>query len=465
MAAYAVALLLILVASIYQFTQHLWGRAVLNLLLFLGGIPTTIVALILVVIAMSVGDAFKKEDSQELPLDDRAAAEIRRMSKRIEKETLKRLRGESFRSTELRIRSIAYVEAAKERYAEMAFCGSIPGCVEWHDITVFSDDGSLVIRKPRHSFTSTTIHESGFPEKMQATLDAVAARIVRLPEHAEAKPWPIVENVHAALKSETARLLALYTDEFERRLAAETEIQCILTKIAYEMHDSGHAEIHVSFRADGEGVNVSTGVQLDWKDGKFRFRGFDHPSWNEETAHIVDTSNSALDQCVARWLESAEPGSVLDGLSRTPEDWEEARGALPGGGTLVLMRRNAHPFLAEYDRKIRIELPSCDPEILFLPMNTGGRTNIRVFMVEHENGRFLRLRDHSHLNAVIRLSDRKLVPAGNYPEGRFIGAFMGVTTPLTYVDVARDRQAARKIFRAAKDRGYGEALNTLDGSQ
>jgi hypothetical protein len=63
------------------------------------------------------------------------------------------------------------------------------------------------------------------------------------------------------------------------------------------------------------------------------------------------------------------------------EPWEEASFDLPdGSGRVSLLRQNAHPFLAEYNRRLRFELEGRLPVTLDLPMNVGGRTLINVYL-------------------------------------------------------------------------------------
>jgi len=157
--------------------------------------------------------------------------------------------------------------------------------------------------------------------------------------------------------------------------------------------------------------------------------------------------------------------------------WEKTTGNLPNKlGKLTLIRKGAHAFLAEYNRKIRITFHSGESETITLPMNTGGRTNIRVFLISKENEQCIRLKDHNYLNMVISLASLKIVEEINYPEqkriypeeGEFIGAFMAVTTELIYVDLEKDRMIARKCFQESSDRGYKrplESLNELEGEK
>jgi hypothetical protein len=69
-------------------------------------------------------------------------------------------------------------------------------------------------------------------------------------------------------------------------------------------------------------------------------------------------------------------------FDREAQPWVGVDVPIPEGGPLRFERRSAHPFLAEYDRRIR--LPARD--WVALPMNTGGRTLINVHWHEAEGG-------------------------------------------------------------------------------
>jgi hypothetical protein len=66
--------------------------------------------------------------------------------------------------------------------------------------------------------------------------------------------------------------------------------------------------------------------------------------------------------------------------------WIEVELPLPQGaeayGRVTFMRRAAHPVLAEYDRKLRVQPPDDPAQEIEMPMNVGGRTLINVYWIE-----------------------------------------------------------------------------------
>jgi len=65
-------------------------------------------------------------------------------------------------------------------------------------------------------------------------------------------------------------------------------------------------------------------------------------------------------------------------------------------GHIVFLRKCTHPFLAEYDRKIRFETNTIKGVTKPLPINCGGRTKINVYWYKAQDGNetYLRLQDH-----------------------------------------------------------------------
>ena len=89
----------------------------------------------------------------------------------------------------------------------------------------------------------------------------------------------------------------------------------------------------------------------------------------------------------------------FDDWSLDQEPWVEVGFDLPNNiGHIVLLRQHAHPFLAEYNRKIRLEMPNQKPVTLELPVNVGGRILIRVYLYTE------RLADNKEIS-ILRLTD------------------------------------------------------------
>ena len=126
------------------------------------------------------------------------------------------------------------------------------------------------------------------------------------------------------------------------------------------------------------------------------------------------------------------------------EPWEEASFDLPdGAGQVSFLRQDAHPFLAEYNRRLRFELEGQAPVTLDLPMNVGGRTLINVHL--HANGTTV----DGTATSVLRLEDRwgeyvvdldrlDLVSGADLhvAEGTYLGRFDDRDGPLAFVPAA-----------------------------
>ena len=79
------------------------------------------------------------------------------------------------------------------------------------------------------------------------------------------------------------------------------------------------------------------------------------------------------------------------------EPWEEIAIPMPDSwGQVIFLRQSAHPVMAEYNRKLRLELPEQSPQVVEMPMNVGGRTLINVYWVAEgiDDHATLQLIDH-----------------------------------------------------------------------
>ena len=77
--------------------------------------------------------------------------------------------------------------------------------------------------------------------------------------------------------------------------------------------------------------------------------------------------------------------------------WAECGIPVPEGhGELWFLRGRAHPFLAEYDRKLRFVIPKGNEAVRWLPPNVGGRTMINCYWypAAEDGGPYVRLEDH-----------------------------------------------------------------------
>lgn len=124
-------------------------------------------------------------------------------------------------------------------------------------------------------------------------------------------------------------------------------------------------------------------------------------------------------------------------------EWSGVSVPVSGDSTSVRFeRRSAHPFLAEYDRRLRL----ANGSIVDLPMNPGGRTLIHVYSRRDEHGPALHLHDRwGHY--VVRLeamtveiydNEQSQVPTSF---GEYIGRLDGTTAPLRFVPAQKEPPA------------------------
>src|SRR5687767_10910362 len=87
---------------------------------------------------------------------------------------------------------------------------------------------------------------------------------------------------------------------------------------------------------------------------------------------------------------------LVHGYARS---WRESRFALPDGSArIVLLRRATHPYLAKYERRVRVEMPGRQPFLFDLAPDTGDTHHIDLYrqsavLVDGSEARVLRLRD------------------------------------------------------------------------
>jgi len=101
------------------------------------------------------------------------------------------------------------------------------------------------------------------------------------------------------------------------------------------------------------------------------------PTEPEEIARAVFGAVDDFDEEKQPWVECPLP---------TPDETV----------TVTFLRRHVHPFLAEFDRKLRFEQAGAEPVTRWLPTNVGGRTKINVYWYPRSeaSGPFLKLVDH-----------------------------------------------------------------------
>lgn len=86
---------------------------------------------------------------------------------------------------------------------------------------------------------------------------------------------------------------------------------------------------------------------------------------------------------------------------------------------VVFYRQIAHPFLAEYNRRIGFGDQE-KSQIRFFPMNTGGRTNIEVFYFVADGKPYLRMKDRQ-TECLISIEEEKVYSYVRAKDRIFVG--------------------------------------------
>lgn len=178
-----------------------------------------------------------------------------------------------------------------------------------------------------------------------------------------------------------------------------------------------------------EGRQPVAWAGTDWAfDGKtLRFldaTGGTRGNSNRENQAEVETS-------VTEWL--ARDREIFEHLKPRGKPWRTCEAELPGGIRLLYAQQQAHPFLAEYHMRATISLPDGRSRTFALPMNTGGRTEILVFTGTKADGSAaLRMVSGRHFDMVFDLQTLRIFPAGEFKESAYAGAYLEISTPLTW---------------------------------
>ena len=126
----------------------------------------------------------------------------------------------------------------------------------------------------------------------------------------------------------------------------------------------------------------------------------------------------------------------LENFDEQVEPWVECSFNVPNRPErIVFLRQCAHPFLAEYNRKLRIERPGANPAIFSLLMDTGGVNVINVYLIRErqESGPWILLCDplDSHLFNLSRAEPDNV--SSMFDQREYLGRIEGRTHPLRFI--------------------------------
>ncbi|MHC4111944.1 MAG: hypothetical protein ACYSUY_12785 [Planctomycetota bacterium] len=126
----------------------------------------------------------------------------------------------------------------------------------------------------------------------------------------------------------------------------------------------------------------------------------------------------------------------FDDFDKNAQPWTECPIDLPDkAGRIVFLRRHNHPFLAEYDRKIRYET-SVLASVRLLPPNTGGKTRINVYYYEAKNGQgpYIKFQDqYGNYRFDLGHDVKETLSIPDALTREYIGRLDGVREPLRFI--------------------------------
>jgi len=126
-----------------------------------------------------------------------------------------------------------------------------------------------------------------------------------------------------------------------------------------------------------------------------------------------------------------------------PWKWESSGAVAIGDGySVVLHTRTAHPWLAEYDQRLELFAGSRRDGrrlgVVDLNMNTGGRTDVRLYFGHVNKRPIVQLSDRFGDQAIDVLAQELVQGSSESPDRRFIGTFSEESYPLKFVPAQVD---------------------------
>ncbi len=136
----------------------------------------------------------------------------------------------------------------------------------------------------------------------------------------------------------------------------------------------------------------------------------------EETR--TEPTKEEIEAAAKAWAAAME--DRMQNFDEAKEPWEKCEIKYPRKEKkVVFYRQTAHPFLAEYNRRVGFGDQKKD-QIRYFPMNTGGRTNIEVFYLEVDGSPYLRMKDRQ-TECLISIKEEKVFSYVRAKDRIFIG--------------------------------------------
>lgn len=364
--------------------------------------------------------------SNALPIDSGVHGEIKRICEEIQQSTQDKVRLNAWPNAEVPLRSISYIVSGSDRQVRASYSSRsdtkiLNPEVVWEDLRMEIVDGRLKF-----------LRESGrrvspFADVMIPILREETRSILESASYATLLSWPISEKAHEELHIEINHVLELYLNGLTDFLESTGNITGKIEKVEYVFwFEEGYAKIRVIFDIKGtQDKYLRPGVELDYKNNKFRLKDLIHSGWSGGVEYVSDASSTAMDDAVEKWVKELSSKPMFeDARVGPPFKWRENAKDLPNNiGRIVHLTQRSHPFLGEHHRKFRIELADGRTKTFRLPTDGGSVLETNVFLLRTDDRQLIRLRDNDRTNLVIALDSLKLCPPAGLPQGNLVLTF------------------------------------------
>lgn len=361
----------------------------------------------------------REDISEELPLDEKAHARIKRICEEVRAATQDAVRKRSWPDAQLQSDSISYVISDSEKTIEISYKGTLNADASnsrsvWQDMHLQFQDGSL---KYKRWFTNRMPTGDNV---LNPIVEREAQSILGLEKDAPQLSWPVSSDGHEKLVNEMNRMLNLYLKAFKDTLDGAAGTTGRIETIEY-IHwlQEKEAKIRVTFDIKGTADEfMQPGIVVDYKQGRFRLKNIISPGWTGGVEYVADASNTAMDDAIGEWVKTFDAEDLFtDARVGPPFKWQEKAQDLPDNlGRIVHLTQRSHPFMgAEHHRRFRLELPDGRKRTFTFPADGGLVTRTDVYLVDENNKQFIRFQDDDHTVITIALDSLKICPSKRRP--------------------------------------------------
>lgn len=239
--------------------------------------------------------------------------------------------------------------------------------------------------------------------------------------------WPSDEKVTKSIREGAEGLLAVFEkQELLRTRGKPWSVESI--RYVRNLRGRSNDTVRIRFSCK-DGKKLIAWAETDWAFGGKALRFLSASGGAGGNSDMED--HAEIETLVTEWL--GRDRGIFERLKSRGKPWRTCDARLPGGVGLTYAEQPAHPFLAEYHMRATINVPDGRSRTFSLPMNTGGRTKVLVFTGAAPSGTTaLRLVSGRHFNMAFDLGSLRIFPVGEFTESAYAGAFLEVSTPLTW---------------------------------